>query len=281
MLNRGVFFLASDSVYECTIAFLSSFRLKNPNLPLCLIPFSPACDRVLRLAKDFDFSIFDNLSALEWCDQVGHQFHGRQVGHYRKLSMWSGRFEEFIYIDVDTIILHPLNELYGLLQEFEFVTASSNHPDAIRYVWSARPSLILSEEAIAFSANTGFIISTRPSLKPEYLHRKISEAFNIRGYMSLSCMEQPLLNYLIVESGLRYTSLRVLAQGAKDSHLPQEVWGADVLDGESVDELMARLDIYPLMIHWAGLARGGACRSNSIWKCFRALGQQRKGRSGR
>ena len=280
MPNRGVYFLASDSVYECTLAFLSSFRLKNPKLPLCLIPFSPECDRVRRLAKGFDFSVFDDSDALEWCDRVGHGFHGRRVGHYRKLSMWAGGFEEFIYIDVDTIILQPLNELYDLLHEFDFVTASSNHPDAIRYVWCAPPTSILSEEAIAFSANTGFIISKRRSLNMGYLQRKISEAMSIRGYMSLSCMEQPLLNYLIVESGLRYTSLRALAQGAKEPHLPQEVWGADVLDSETVDELMARLNVYPLMIHWAGLARGGACKSNSIWKSFRALGQQHKGRPG-
>ncbi len=55
--NIGVYFSASDKVYDWTMAFLNSFLTFNPNLRLILIPFNEQCDRILQLQTQYNFEV--------------------------------------------------------------------------------------------------------------------------------------------------------------------------------------------------------------------------------
>jgi hypothetical protein len=64
MSNKGVFFLANDGIYDLVVAFLNSFRIHNPTLPLCLIPYRNDIQRISKLAAKYNFAIFDDQSLL-------------------------------------------------------------------------------------------------------------------------------------------------------------------------------------------------------------------------
>jgi hypothetical protein len=59
------------------------------------------------LASQYNFEVFLEPELVRAIDKVSSEFHNGWVsGNYRKLAMWSGPLEEFIYLDVDTVILH-------------------------------------------------------------------------------------------------------------------------------------------------------------------------------
>ncbi|MEP7095320.1 MAG: hypothetical protein ABI793_14760, partial [Flavobacterium sp.] len=107
--TQGVYFLANNKVLEMATAFLNSFRTHNKDISLCLIPYNNEFDQVKAMKDTYNFSIFDNEELLKICDDISLKFHGNVVGAYRKLVAWEGEFEQFIYIDIDTVVLDNLS----------------------------------------------------------------------------------------------------------------------------------------------------------------------------
>jgi hypothetical protein len=254
--NRGIYFLSENRIFDLTIAFLNSFRKYNPDIPLCLIPAGGNILRLKQLQKKYNFSIYSNRELFNLLDEIGASFHGRVFGQYRKLVMWEGDFDEFIYIDTDTVVLANIDFAFRFLSEYEFITSHSNIPNIIKFVW--KDSIFntgqLTAEQVSFAANTGFIVSKKGALTLENIKSKVEGALMLSLHMEPSCKEQPFLNYLIVTSGKRYTSLFVLA--AKNKFPPEtmlEYWagtkGGMVKDGQIVFG-GGRPKV--LLVHWAG-----------------------------
>src|SRR5262250_2265729 len=104
-MSKGIYFLANNQVLDLAVAFLNSFRRFNPDTPLCLIPFDDNVDQITTLRSKYHFSTYRDSSVLRECDEISLRFHNSTMGHYRKLACWKGEFEQFIYIDVDTVVL--------------------------------------------------------------------------------------------------------------------------------------------------------------------------------
>src|SRR3569833_2800139 len=115
---RGVYFIANDWAYDQTVAFLNSFRLYNPSIPLCLIPYDNATKRLRSLSAEYNFFVFEDKRTLAVADAVNVTFYP-QNGVLRKLAMWNGPFDEFVYFDTDMIVLHSVDFMYDVLQEFD------------------------------------------------------------------------------------------------------------------------------------------------------------------
>lgn len=252
--TRGVYFLANDKVIGLAIAFLNSFRKFNPNIPLCLIPFEQDIDKLKELQSVYNFSIYADDSILNRCDEISRQIHPRTMHHYRKLAMWEGEFEQFIYIDVDTVVLSSVDFVFPYLNEYAFVTSTSNFEGGRKWVWrdTMEHTGKLTDAQLDFSANTGFIASRKNVLSLKLVEQSMPQAVELAQHMALECMEQPFLNYLIVTSQYKFTSLMVINR-TPGVTVPAEHWagrpGATVQDGTFV---------YPgeapaLLVHWAGV----------------------------
>lgn len=254
--SRGVYFLANDRILDLAIAFLNSFRLHNPAIPLCLIPFADDYAGVAALASRYRFSVWPDQETLERCDRLGEPFHGRVLGHYRKLAMWSGPFEEFVYIDCDTVVLRPVDFVFDLLDRHGFVTSHSNMRSIRQFVW--RDSIYaqgrLDNLQIAYSANTGFVTSRRGLISLDEVEGRLEETLALAPHMALECCEQPLLNYLMVTSGHSYTSLFVIAVKSRDRTVPLEEYAGHEQIGTVQDGRVTGPPGRPptLLVHWAG-----------------------------
>jgi hypothetical protein len=252
--RRGVYFLANDRVADLALAFLNSFRNCNPDIPLCLIPFDDDVDTLLSLESRYGFTVWADRRSLAACDEVSRLMHGFVAGHYRKLAMWDGPFDQFVYIDTDTVVLASVDFAFRLLGEYAFVTSHSDIPGIRKYVWKETEQLsrYLSERQIAFSANTGFIVSSAGEISLERVAMGLDDALRLRPSMELMCMEQPLLNYLMVTSGRPYTSLRRLNWENPCARFPEERWA-----GGPVGLIRNGQVVYPphprvVLVHWAG-----------------------------
>jgi hypothetical protein len=256
MFPRGVYFLANDRLLAEVVAFLNSFRARNPDVQLCLIPYDANTTRIRTLAESYSFSVLDDQKLLKHCDDISAVFHGRVRGHYRKIAAWGGIFEEFIYIDIDTIVLRPVDFVFPLLRDYDVVTAHAGEPGSRKFVWhdTIRPGLELTQVEIDYATNTGFIASKRGLFDPYGIDALVERAKALAPHMELLCMEQPLLNYLLVKSTGRFTSIRQLNEGRTDEKLPCEAWAGDrgwhiEPDGNS----SYRGQPHPvLFVHWSG-----------------------------
>lgn len=261
IITQGVYFMANNKVVDLVIAFLNSFRIHNKDLPLCLIPYNDDIEQIEALKDIYNFSVFDNKELLEICDTISVKFHGNTVGAYRKMVAWEGKFEQFIYIDIDTIVLESLSFVWKNLSHCKIFTSHSNLSEIRKWVWkdSIYENKKLSIKQIEYATNTGFIVSTKNILSMNWIIDQVEEALTLKEDMELLCMEQPFLNYLIVTSGYNYGSLlqftlRGIGRGAnKDIKL--EFWaglpGGIVKKGILIDPYRRPL----FLVHWAGVWR--------------------------
>jgi hypothetical protein len=242
------------------IAFLNAFRLYNPDLPLCLIPYRDDEITQLRsLAAVYDFSIFPDTDILGACDQIGDRIR-RYDYRFRKLAIWEGDFDHFIYLDVDNIVLEDLSPLFQLLHTYQFVVCDSNSASNIQWVW--KDSLELREkigaEQVEFAANTSFILSKKGALSLAGVKSQVQVINELVPHMQLLCGEQPLLNYLITSSGQRATSLSELHKSGAD--LGIAYWAGRYKESGMAGQVhpggrfkVQGVSDRVIFIHWSGL----------------------------
>jgi hypothetical protein len=171
--------------------------------------------------------------------------------------IWEGIFDEFLYIDIDTVVLQNIDFVFRFLSGYDYITSYSNHKPIEKFVWkeSVYESGILSASQIEFAANTGFIASKKGVLRLTEAESKLPDALKLLPHMELSCLEQSFLNYLIVTSGKKYTSLFLLLNSDIYPEQYLECWGADKISkqqGEYFKNENKRL-YKILFVHWAGL----------------------------
>jgi len=271
--KRGVYFLANDNTLELSIAFLNSLRKYNPDISLCLIPYNSNYKNIAALCDKYYFSILEDNEILDTCDKISFSFYGHISGSFRKLALWAGPFDEFIYIDTDTVVLKNIEFSFKYLSEYDFITSHSNIPSIRKWVWkdSVYKADVLSEEQINFAANTGFIISHKKIFSLELIQKKLPAALEIKNHMELWCGEQPFLNYLFVTSG-KYTSLLTIFIKNRRRDLPLERWagtkGGFVFRGK----IYFPFNNHPtLLIHWAGVYRLNTFEKWKYNKLFKFL----------
>ena len=271
---RGVYFLASDGVLDNTIAFLNSFRHFNPTMPLAMIPYDESkCEKLFLLAKTYDFDVHFEPQLFRQIDHLSEVFYENGVTSlsnrmYRKLSIWDGPFEEFLYLDVDSVVLDSVDFAFDLLDKHaDVMTTHSNYPHLKQWVWedTIDESGLLSPEQIVFSANMGSILSSkRFASTTELVQKAVADAPLVKKYFArkdgAGLNDQGALNWLVVTSGKRYSSFSNLAHGDRVPDLVKlEFWaGGDELPKDVIITEDYRLEKlydqeHPVFFaHWTG-----------------------------
>jgi hypothetical protein len=261
-MNRGVYFLCNDRLITLAIAFLNAFRKHNPDLPLCLIPYKDDdIEQLTSLSGTYRFSIFPFSETLETCDKIGAQILPEDH-RFRKLAMWQGMFDQFIYIDIDNIVLEDISYLFSLLDTYGFVVCDSEIEDSIKWCWkdSIFSTGLLNRRQIGFAGNTSLIVSRKGAIDPDDVLTNISRVEEVVPHMELHCSEQPLLNYLIVTSGQPYTSINEIVLHGSRPDIGIGYWAgtprssesrAVILPGGGLQMRNSKKKV--TLIHWSGL----------------------------
>jgi lipopolysaccharide biosynthesis glycosyltransferase len=166
--------------------------------------------------------------------------------------MWEGPFDEFIYIDVDSVVLKNIEFAFNYLDKYDCYTSHSDMGEIRKFVWkdSIYSVNALSAVQIQYAANTGFIVSRKGVFSMNWIQSKLLDAIALRQHMELNCQEQPFLNFLIVTSGKRYSSLFTIYQQSKDNRIMFEYWAGT--KGVSFKKGRPRNGEPYFLVHWAG-----------------------------
>jgi hypothetical protein len=114
--RRGVYTLANDNVLPWLLALLASLKLLNGELAVRVIPFDDRIGAVRRVCQAFGYPLWAPAGLLARCDQIAAAVvpPGSSYPHgtFRRLAAFAGPFDEFLYLDADTLVLEPLTPLF-------------------------------------------------------------------------------------------------------------------------------------------------------------------------
>jgi hypothetical protein len=111
---------------------------------------------------------------------------------------WEGPVDQFIDIDVDTIVLTNLNCAFELLNDYKVLAATANNPEGISLCGKQEPVHLLSCEQIGFSANTGFLVSKWHSLRLLSAAQNLHKMEHYTQYLRLSTYRHHFGNNIVI-----------------------------------------------------------------------------------
>lgn len=229
--ERGVVTSANDAMFHQLVALLHSIEANwSPRIPVCVVPYDDAVDRVRRLAEAHPQVVWwedeDLLARWEGFAEAAWKTHPtaldaweakwgarrvHRMGMHRRLAAFEGPFERFLYLDADMLVLAPLDFLLDRLDGCELVVHDDQYR-APRHVFDlASPRLheVFPEERIAgevFCA--GLFASRRGVLGPERREAVLRglEAGDA-AILYPWAPDQSLLNYAVLKCGIDAVNL--------------------------------------------------------------------------
>jgi hypothetical protein len=262
--TQGFYCLANDAVLEWTIAFLESFRIHEPDGHLIIIPFDDNTERLEKLTHQYKFEFFQDKSLLSELDLIGSHFSDEyaQIHTFRKFAAFWGRFDRFLFIDSDIVLLDRTEELFAayLSSNCEFMYSDPNMEEVYE-PGIFREEMIANYSAVGF--NAGFFISSKNTISLEDLEALAETAQLVKDNFVTRNGEQPFLNYCVHTKKLK---AKAFADVIDD--LSEWTWAG--LHPVSVSNGIYRLNDKKLpYLHWAALRCNAGMPHRSIFLRYR------------
>lgn len=204
----GVYFLSNDDTIEWTATFLASLRAKNPDLTIYHIPFDDNCKKTRFLLRDYDCREFDR--PLHEYDAIGARFHpGSHAGTrcLRKLAIFSGPLEQFIYLDTDIVVNADLRPLAQRIFDSDYDICFYRHDHQTRNFANQQlvefMDVAYPEYGTGKGFNTAFIASRRDAVPFDHIKRLAKRSDTLTHLFGVAWGDQPFTNFCAATAGLR------------------------------------------------------------------------------
>jgi len=272
----GIYFLADDFVAESSIALLNSLRAYAPTCMTWCIPFSGEISVIKRLATTFGFRIYDDRSLFE-LDNIGHSLCpdiGGNAGMFRKLAVFWGPLEHFIYLDADVVILDDVQPLFTTLSTANYDLLYANSDLEMVYKPGAfRDRMVREYETHGF--NTGVWASSLGQLSLGEIRAFGAEAISHVDSFAIGG-EQPFVNYCLDRKRIRMASFSSASEHRIYWNWPSQTerLHVSVLDQSRIQVHTDRCQFVSGM-HWAGFSTNSAMPHYEIYLYFRLLSSTR------
>ena len=227
-MKKGIYILANDIVYDQLVALLNSIRANySKDIPICIIPYDDNIDLVKKeIIKRKNVFLFEDEKIIKkWEDfareawQIYCEFAEKQEGNlfgrhtlnvHRKLCVFDGHFERFIFLDVDILAMGSLDSIFEQLNKKEFVVYDFQHrdPSHVYNLYSANLPRVFNQEQISSNIFcTGFFAS-----KQGLFNKKKAWLLSLfkKGEAEIlypKSAEQSILNYMIMRSKIPVCNL--------------------------------------------------------------------------
>ena len=251
---KGVYFLADDAVLHWVLGMLASLRRHEPTLPVVWIPFGGPDRRLREHLDSYAVVAWSDTDDLEAWEDLGSQFFPKNlVGSrlFRKMAVFDGPFNEFVFIDSDVILRTSLGWAFEALSRAGAEVAFYDEGLADVY---ADPSLRqrMVEDYGARGWNTGFWAGHRCAIRYEMATILTPQALLVQpGFAPTG--EQPFFNFVLDAGHVAAASLR------DNSPLPARPRSLIV-------RRSTRVSADAPALHWAGQSRPSlAMPLVSIW----------------
>ncbi|MEO1350179.1 MAG: Npun_R2821/Npun_R2822 family protein [Cyanobacteria bacterium J06635_15] len=273
-MTRGVYIVANDKVADNAIALLSSLRLHDPDLPVVMIPFNEAHHEAAAvLSQDYGVTVFPDLPFLDELTRTIGEIFPRDFlalpNKMRKLAVWFGPLDEFLYIDTDILLFESVTTSLDYFAQADFLCCDYHFKGrGLSDVFSplVLEQGIFSETEVQDVFNSGFWGSKKNALTLDGLYDRLRECAAHREYFDFSSgtTDQPIMNYLVLKSIAQRLNIVKVNPGEPGS------WGGTSHFKER-DHKLYDGDRPLRYLHWAGtpMRPGGPYRD--LWEYYRYL----------
>lgn len=220
-MKNGIYTLANDVVYNQLVALLNSIEVNaGRDVPVCVIAYNDQIEKVkAEVASRPNVTLLDNPDIFARWEEYSHQVWKShptaikiwqekgikkfyRVGENRRYCAFDADslFENFIYLDADTLVMQPLDFIFQQLEHQDFVVYDFQYKDPghIFNLKSEQLLKIFSQQQIDTEIFcSGFYASKRGTFPPEqreWLLSKLNEGESDVLYMSAP--NQSVLNYM-------------------------------------------------------------------------------------
>lgn len=274
-MSRGIYIVANDRVYDNAIALLNSIRCYDSEVPVYLIPFNDDYQKVATtLSNLHNVQLFPDLELVEqFTTKIGEIFDRDFLAlpnKMRKLVVWFGPLDEFLYIDTDILIFEKIADNFNQLAEVDFFCCDYHYKsEGLRNVFSplVKEQGIFTHEQLQDVFNSGFWASRKGTISQQQMYDTLYECSQHREYFDFSegVTDQPILNYLVLKLISKRGNLVKVPGGGPGS------WAGSPHFQEKDHVLYDKDGRRLKYLHWAGtpMQPGGPYRK--LWEYYRYL----------
>src|SRR5947209_8196034 len=206
----GIYCLGNDRVLEWLTAFAASVRRHDPERRVVLIPFDDRVEKMRRLAASFGFEVLDG-PLLGRLDAIGRRIWPQRAGIMRKLAVFAGPLERFLYLDADVVVLRSLEPYFAAVERSDAGIVYFRAD--IEKVF--RPGRLRDEVPTA-GFNTGAFGGRSGALSAETVEPLVDRAIADMAEFA-DTAEQPFFNYWASLSGVPIESFSELVPEMTDA----------------------------------------------------------------
>ncbi|MEC4815610.1 MAG: methionine synthase [Scytonema sp. PMC 1069.18] len=278
-MNRGIYIVANERVRENAITLLNSIRLYDPDVPIFLIPFNDDYQNLANTLYDLhNVEVFPDLEFVDaFTKRIGEIFPKDFLAlpnKMRKLVVWFGPLDEFIYIDTDIVVFEKIADNLDKLSEVDFFGCDYHHKsEGLRNIFSTfvKEQQIFSEEQLQDVFNSGFWASRKGVITEQQMEDTLRECATHKEYFDFSqgVTDQPILNYLVLKHIAKRCNLVRLPGGEPGS------W-AGSRHFQEKDYVLYDQGKRLKYLHWAGTAMKPGSPYWKLWEHYRYLHEDRK-----
>lgn len=271
-MKRGIYIVANDKVTENAIALLNSIRLYDPDISIYLIPFNDEYQTVFSTLKRLhNVQLFPDLELLErLTERVGNIFDRdflKLPNKMRKLAVWFGVLDEFLYIDTDIVVFEKIADTLNHLSNCDFFCCDYHYSsEGLRNIFSPVAETIFTDKQLQDVFNSGFWGSRKGVITEEQLYEVLKDCAQHREYFDFAqgVTDQPILNYLILKCFEQRMNLVKPPENAPGS------WAGSQHFKNRQFVLYDRAQKLKYL-HWAGISICPGAPYWDLWEHYRCL----------
>ena len=220
----GICTLANDRVYDQVVALLNSIEaIAGKEMPVCIYPYDDNTAKLsLEVSKRPNVQLYDDYESINrWDDfaqaawdthpttnqiwqQAGSKGYHR-FGTHRRYCAFDAPFDRFLYMDADTLLMSPVDNIFNLLASNDCVVYDFQHKDTnhVYTVKSPKLETVFSSQRIATEIFCSGFYASKKDLFPEERRKEIINYLRAGEAEILYPMapDQTLINYMMMRSG--------------------------------------------------------------------------------
>lgn len=240
-MERGILYVATGPRYvDEARSSAQSVRACNPGLPVCLVT-----DQAVQPDADFDIVLDVHESSSNLTTGQENYLALDRVAYYRKVLPLAGSpFEKTIFLDTDTWVGSPLDDLYMLLDRFDLLVTPAHIVHDYDFEHTEPP---FSRIPAAFGYfNTGLLAFRRGSNVETFMRRWVEN--HVEHTARFTVNDQPAFRLTLFEESANFHVL--------PSNYNILSWAPFIVPaGGRIVMLHGR---NPWLRKWANVFRGGA-----------------------
>ena len=227
-MDCGIYTLANDKVIDQLIALLNSIEKNSPDYPVCVIPYDQNIDQLKSVIeqRSEQVSLFQEQVAIDrWEDfaskiwqahpTASAKWEGRGVqgvnrmGMHRRFCAFDGPFDNYVYLDADTLVLDRLDAVFEPLREWDWVVYDFQYKDLtlVFDIGSPRLRTLFTAEQLSNIFCAGMYASRKNIFTSEQLDWLLGQLQTEADVLYINGPDQSIVNYMVLKLGLSVFNL--------------------------------------------------------------------------